>query len=97
MQPETVQEVETPESPETHGTPRSPFMSVEDAALFFHVSPEHVYRACRYGMVPSIQLGRTVRILRAFVDALLVEVQANRQVNVAEFARTWTSRTEAAS
>lgn len=64
-------------------------MSVKEAAGALGVSEMTVRRAFDSGDLPGIRFGRTYRVSRVFVDALLAEVEAGRQINVTQYAASW--------
>jgi excisionase family DNA binding protein len=45
-----------------------PFMSVNDVARHFGISRAAAYRAVEAGQIPSVKLGGTLRIARAWVE-----------------------------
>jgi len=65
------------------------FMTVKEAAGVLDVSEMTVRRAFDSGGLPGIRFGRTCRVSRAFVHALLAEVEAGRQINVIQYAASW--------
>lgn len=49
---------------------RTPFLSVQETAALFRVHPQVVYRAVNAGEIPSVRVGRIIRIPRADVEAM---------------------------
>lgn len=73
------------------------FISVKDTAQSLGVSLVTVYRRYHAGQFPGRRFGRSIQILRAFVDDLLAEIRSGRQVDVDEFAAGWVAREAVAS
>ncbi|MGI5422961.1 excisionase family DNA-binding protein [Actinomadura luteofluorescens] len=75
------------------GAPKSDdLMPVKAAATALDVSEMTVRRALEAGDFPGLQIGRTYRVSRPFVEALLAEVRSGRRVIVEEFAAEWLAR-----
>ncbi|RME55721.1 DNA-binding protein [Candidatus Parcubacteria bacterium] len=49
------------------------FLTVREVARYLSISPAHVYNLCQRGELPSIRLGRSVRIPAEDLFALLEE------------------------
>lgn len=69
-------------------------MPVKAAAVALDVSEMTIRRALEAGDFPGIQISRTYRVSRPFVEAVLAEVRAGRRVIVEEFAAQWPSRAQ---
>lgn len=69
-------------------------MPVKAAAAALDVSEMTIRRALEAGDFPGIQISRTYRVSRPFVEALLAEVRAGRRVIVEEFAAQWPARAQ---
>jgi excisionase family DNA binding protein len=67
-------------------------MPVKAAAAALDVSEMTVRRALEAGDFPGLQFGRTYRVSRPFVEALLEEVRSGRRVIVEEFAAEWLAK-----
>jgi excisionase family DNA binding protein len=65
------------------------FLTVPATAALLGVSEMTVRRAFDAGRLPGFRLGRVCRISRAFVRALVAEVEAGRQIDVADYAAAW--------
>ena len=37
-------------------------LTIEEAAVRLHISPRHAYALCRRGVIPTVAVGRRVRI-----------------------------------
>ncbi len=46
-------------------------LRVEEAARLLRVSPQTVYAACRAGTLPTVRVGRVLRLPRAAIERLL--------------------------
>lgn len=62
--------------PDLHGLP--PVLTVEEAARFMRISRGAAYEAVRTHEIPSIRVGRTIRVPRAALLALLGEAPAGQ-------------------
>lgn len=58
--------------PDLHGLP--PVLTVEETARFMRISRGAAYEAVRANEIPHIRIGRTIRVPRAALLALLGEV-----------------------
>lgn len=47
-----------------------PLISVRDAALSLGVGPATVYRLCRAGGIPSVRVGKVIRVHPLVLDAI---------------------------
>ena len=72
----------------------SDLMPIKAAATALSVSEMTIRRALEAGDFPGLQFGRTYRVSRPFVEALLREVRAGRRVVVEEFAAAWLVRAQ---
>jgi excisionase family DNA binding protein len=70
----------------------SSLMPIKDAAVLLDVSEMTVRRAFEAGEFPGIKFGRTYRVSRAFVDAVLAAVAAGHRVVVEDYAAAWLAR-----
>lgn len=75
----------------------SDLMPIKAAATALDVSEMTIRRALEAGDFPGLQFGRTYRVSRPFVEALLAQVRAGRRVVVEEFAAEWTTAREGAA
>lgn len=74
-------------------TPPSPmYISVKDTAHLLGVKPVTVYRRYHAGQFPGRKFGRSIDILRTFVDALITEITSGRSVDVEAFAAAWSAK-----
>lgn len=72
-------------------------MPIKAAATALDVSEMTIRRALEAGDFPGLQFGRTYRVSRPFVEALLAQVRAGRRVVVEDFAAEWTAAQEGAA
>lgn len=64
-------------------------MPIKAAAARLNVSEATIRRAFDAGAFPGLQIGRSYRVSRPFIEALLAEVRAGRRVVFEEFAAQW--------
>lgn len=69
-------------------------MPVKAAAVALDVSEMTIRRALEAGDFPGLQFGRTYRVSRPFVEAILGEIRAGRRVIVEEFAAQWFAKAQ---
>jgi excisionase family DNA binding protein len=81
------------QTPKTVGQP-SDLMPIKAAATALSVSEMTIRRALEAGDFPGLQLGRTYRVSRPFIEAVLGEVRAGHRVVVEEFAAAWLARAQ---
>lgn len=67
-------------------------MPIKAAAARLDVSEMTIRRAFEAGAFPGFQIGRSYRVSRPFVEALLAEVRAGRRVVFEEFAAQWLAK-----
>ncbi|WP_158079458.1 excisionase family DNA-binding protein [Actinomadura sp. CNU-125] len=72
-------------------------MPIKAAAAALDVSEMTIRRALEAGDFPGLQFGRTYRVSRPFVEALLNEVRSGRRVIVEEFAAAWIASRQGAA
>jgi hypothetical protein len=65
------------------------FMPIKEAAGVLDLSEMSLRRAYAAGDIPGIILGRSCRVLVAFITALVALVESGQQVAVEEFGRRW--------
>lgn len=80
---------------ESHEAPL--LIPVKAAAMLLNISEMTIRRAFDAGEFPGMRFGRSYRVSRPFVLAVLGEVRAGRQVVVEEFAANWLARARAAA
>jgi hypothetical protein len=74
------------------GAPAGPqrvFMPIKEAAATLDLSEMSLRRAYAAGAIPGITLGRSCRILVAFITALVAFAETGQQVAVEDFGRRW--------
>jgi excisionase family DNA binding protein len=64
-------------------------MPVKEAAAALDVSEMTIRRAYAAGEIPGITIGRSCRVLVAFITALIALAETGQQVAVEEFGRRW--------
>lgn len=84
----------TPGTHESHqdATVSSLFIPVKDTARLLGVSTLSVYRRFHSGQFPGRKFGRSIMILRSFVEALAAEFTSGRSVDVEIFAAAWADK-----
>lgn len=87
------QSTEADEAPPQVDERTSPFISIKTAATRLKVSDKHVLRALQAGDIPGIKFGTTYRVLEAFIDHLIAQVELGSMVIVDEFAADWAAKT----
>jgi excisionase family DNA binding protein len=85
--------MESPQSTESAQRAEAPpgrmFMPIKEAAAALDVSEMTIRRAYAAGEIPGITIGRSCRVLVAFIVALIALAETGQQVAVEEFGRQW--------
>lgn len=87
LAPRSRQAVEAAGGQQTHD-----LMPIKSAAARLNVSEATIRRAFDAGAFPGLQIGRSYRVSRPFIEALLAEVRAGRRVVFEEFAAQWLAK-----
>ncbi len=81
------------ESPQSAARAQAPagraFMPIKEAAAALDVSEMTIRRAYAAGEIPGITIGRSCRVLIAFIVALIALAETGQQVDMEEFGRRW--------
>src|SRR4249919_2552690 len=85
--------MESPQSAQSGVRAQAPagrtFMPIKEAAAALDVSEMTIRRAYAAGEIPGITIGRSCRVLVAFIVALIALAETGQQVAVEEFGRQW--------
>ncbi|MCW2901785.1 MAG: hypothetical protein JWO67_4050 [Streptosporangiaceae bacterium] len=72
--------------------PTELFVTVDYAATVFNVSRSHVIRTYQAGFIPGLRFCGPYRLLRTFVEALVAEINAGRQIDIEDFYAEWNAK-----
>ena len=85
--------MESPQSAQSGASAEAPlgrlFIPIKEAAGVLDLSEMTLRRAYAAGDIPGITLGRSCRVLVAFIAALVALVESGQQVAVEDFGRRW--------
>jgi excisionase family DNA binding protein len=70
-------------------------LPIAQAAARLGISRMTVYRRIKSGAWPSGRCGRNYLIPRAFIEGLLAEISAGRQIDHMDFAAAWFAQRDA--
>lgn len=76
----------------TERAPAELFVTADYAATVFNVSRNHVIRAYQAGFIPGIRFCGLYRLSRTFVEVLVAEINAGRQIDIEDFYAEWNAK-----